>query len=264
MTTTAGSMIQDALEMIQVYAPGEPMIDPDAQRCLGVLNKMMDSWSNESLTCVSILEQAIPLQVNKQSYTIGTMYGIGSLLIGTSGIGQTPDINLTRPLRLLDGPGTAFILDTNGNRYGVDVVPRDKWNLIGSPQADTNIPSVVFYDPQFPLGVINVFPVPNQPYTLYVDSLLPLTDFPSLTASLNMPPGYEDAIVSNLAIRCKPYFPGQISPSDWNVILDLARVSKANVKRTNMRVNEAVFDPEIISRASYVYNIYTDRGGGLT
>ena len=35
------------------------------------------------------------------------------------------------------------------------------------------------------------------------------------------------------------------------------------MKRTNMRVSEAVFDPEIISHASYTYNIYTDRGGGL-
>ena len=258
--TTAGSMIQDALEMLGVVSPGETIINADAQRCLGVLNKMMDSWSNESLTCVSILEQAIPLQVNKQTYTIGTMSGIGSLLIGTSGIGQTPDINLTRPLKLLDGPGTAYILDTNGNRYGVDIVPRDKWNLIGSPQADTNIPSVVFYDPQYPLGVINVFPVPNQPYTLYVDSLLPLADFPSLTASLQLPPGYEDAIVSNLAVRCKPYFAaGQLDP----IIVDLAKVSKANVKRTNMRVSEAEFDPEIISHSNYSYNIYSDRSGGL-
>lgn len=260
MTTTAQSMIQDALEMLGVYAPGETISSSDATRGLGVLNKMMDSWSNESLTCVSILEQAIPLQVNKGQYTIGTMYGIGSFAIGTSGIGAVPDVNLTRPLKLIDGPGAAYILDTNGNRYGVDVVPRDKWNLIGNPQANTNIPNTVFYDPQFPLGVINVFPIPNVSYTLYVDSLLPLTTFPSLSATLNMPPGYEDAITSNLAVRLRPYFAG--APID-PIIVDLARVSKANVKRTNMRVSEAVFDPEIISRATYTYSIQTDRGGGL-
>lgn len=260
MTVTAGSMIQDALEMLGIYAPGETVADSDAERCLGVLNKMIDSWSNEALTCVSIYDQAIPLQVNKASYTIGTQFGVGEFLIGTSGIGSSPDINLPRPLKLLDGPGTAYIVDTNNNRYDVDVVPRDKWNLIGSPDANTNIPSIVFYDPQFPLGVINVFPVPNVSYILHINSYLQLAEFPTLSATLQLPPGYEEAIVSNLAVRCKPYFKdAQLDP----IIVDLAKISKANVKRTNMRVNEAVYDPEIISRASYTYNIYSDRGGGL-
>jgi hypothetical protein len=42
----------------------------------------------------------------------------------------------------------------------MEVVPRDKWNQIGnrSSTITSQIPSVLFYDPQFPLGVINVFP----------------------------------------------------------------------------------------------------------
>ena len=41
------------------------------------------------------------------------------------------DFNMTRPIRIIDGPGTAYIRDSNNNDYAVDVVPQDKWNMTG-------------------------------------------------------------------------------------------------------------------------------------
>lgn len=240
--TTARDIVQDALEMLGVYAAGETMTDADAERGLTRLNNMMDSWSNESLSCYQILEQSGAMQVGVASYSIGT--------------GGT--FNMTRPLRISDAPGSAYLQDTNGNNYPVKVVPRDYWNLIGSRIVTSNVPDTLFYDPQYPLGIINVFPVPTINWTLFWDSFLQLTDFANLSATLSLPPGYELAIKTNLALHLKPYFSvANIDP----LVIEQARESKANIKRTNLRPETAKYDPEIVARAQGSYNIYSDRNG---
>jgi hypothetical protein len=240
---TAKSLIQTALEQLGVYAPGETMTDADAERGLQLLNAMMDSWSNESLICYAIQEQNYPLQVGINQYTIGP--------------GGT--WNGTRPLKIIEGPVAAYIMDQNQNRYPVEVIPRDRWNMIGLLTNTSNIPDTIFYDPQFPLGIINVFPTPNQGNTLYFDAYLQLTDFANLTATLNLPPGYEAAIFSNLAVWMKPFFrDAQLDPD----VRELASKTLGNIKRTNIRENIANYDPEIVSRATPTYNIYRDSTAG--
>ncbi len=242
MTTTALDVITDVLQLLQVYAPGETVSDADAERVLTVLNDMLDDWSNQSLACYAILEQSGALVVAKSSYTIGT----------------GGDFNTTRPIKILDGYGTAYVQDANGNNYQMDVVGRDRWNLIGNRTnvVNSNFPNTLFYDPQFPLGVISVNPVPNQTYTMFWDSYAQLADFGSLTTTFSFPPGYKRAIVTNGALAAKPYFKtAQIDP----LIVEEAAMRFGNVKRSNLRPVVAAMDPEIVARSSSGgYNIYTD------
>lgn len=248
--TTALDVITDALQLLMVYAAGETVSDADAERGLSVLIDMLDDWSNQSLACYAILEQSAPLVPGKASYTIGTSGGA--------------DINQTRPLKILDTPGSAYVQDANGNNYQVTVVSRDRWNLIGnrSSVVTSNFPDTLFYDPQFPLGVINLTPFPTINYTLFWDSNAQLADPSVLSSTFSFPPGYKRAITTNLAICLKPYFKtAQIDPG---IVVEAARTF-GNIKRTNMRPVVARVDPELVSRAGPTYNIYTDgrSGGGV-
>ncbi len=243
--TTALSLIQDSLEKIGTYSPGETVSDADAERALIVLNDMIDSWSTESLTCFTILEQTTTLIPGKSAYTIGT---VGS-----------PDINDTRPIRLRAGPGAAYLQDSNGNSYGVEVVSKMKWNMIGnrSPTTTSNIPDTLYYSTDFPLGTLNFFPTPNQGIAAFWDSFLQLTEFANLAADVTFPPGYQLAIKDNMAIMLCPYFKpdGFQIPQLW---FEMANKSKANIKRANTRQDSIVFDGELLPRASATYNIYRD------
>lgn len=240
---TAQSLIQTALEQLGVYAPGETLTDADAERGLQVLNAMLDSWSNDSLSCYAIQEQSFPLIVGQNQYTIG----------------PGGNFNGVRPLKIIEGPVAAYIMDSNSNRYPVSVIPRDRWNMIGLLTNTSNIPDTIFYDPQYPLGIINVFPTPNVSNTLYFDAYLQLTDFSSLTVSMSFPPGYEAAIYSNLSMWMAPFFKdAQPSP----VVSALADRTLASIKRTNMRENLSNYDAEIVSRATPTYNIYRDSTAG--
>lgn len=259
MAITAADMIQDALESLRVYAPGEQVTPPDLARGLGILNRMMDSWSNESLFCYTIIEQKGVLVPNQADYYIGTgQEGIGEFGIGTTPIG-TPDWIMDRPLRIIQTPGTAYVLDGQNNKYYVNAVPQDQWNLVDTGQFSGDIPDTIYYEPAFPYAIMHVFPTPTQAFTLVWSSYLTLKRFDNPNIALNLPPGYEHAIVTNFAVLAKPYFATAVLDPD---LKEASMQAKANVKRNNMRAVTAIFDPEIVSRGSTTYNIYTDRGTG--
>lgn len=244
--TTALDIITDALQMIGAYDSASPLTDADTELGLRMLNNMMDLWSNFSLAAYAITEQSGLLVVGQNQYTIGA----------------GGNFNMTRPLKILEGPGAAYVQDTNGNNYDMEVVPRAKWNLYANRTnlVNSNFPNVLFYDPQFPLGVINVLPFPNQPYTMFWDSTLQFGNFANVAVVLSLPPGYEIAMKSNLACILHPFFlDAQLSPN----VLILASTSLGAIKRTNARDNPALFDSEIVARGNVSYNVYTDSPGSV-
>ncbi len=239
---TARDIIQDAFQRIGVYAAGEIMADADAERGLSVLNDMLDSWSNEQLFCYANLEQNLVLVPNQQQYTFGT-----------GGNGGT-----SRPLDIRKGPGAAYITDGNGDIYYIEVVTQDVWNQIGFRQSTSNIPDTIFYDPQYPLGLLNIFPIPTLAYTLSFDSFLPLTDFASISANMVFPPGYKQALQMSLALLLWPeYKPEGTSPSP--LLIQQATEAKRAIKITNSKPLTAVYDAALLARAETSYNIYRGR-----
>jgi hypothetical protein len=241
MPDTAQSVLQDALEKIKVYAPGVAINAADGARGLSVINKMLDSWSNERLICFANLEQSFPLQASKNAYTIGPSGG--------------PDITAPRPLEILTGPGAAYLVDTNANRYPVDVITQEQWNQIGLLTQTSQLPDTLFYDPQFPLGIINIFPMPLIAYTMHFMARLQLADLANLTTAFSLPPGYIQAIVDNVGVKLWPYYK-QGDPPGW--LVEEARQSLGNIKRTNIKQSPAPYDSAIVSRAQSAYNIYND------
>jgi hypothetical protein len=204
---------------------------------------MMDVWSNESLACFDWVTQTFTMVPGQYQYTVGP----GGF------------VNGTRPLRVSDAPGAAYLLDSTNNRYLMSVVDQLTWLLQTTASADSDLPDILFYDPQFPLGVINIWPTPSSGWTCSFLSYNQLGDFASPNSSFSLPPGYKRAITTNLCLSLKPYFASaQIDP----LIIKEASETKASVKRNNMRTQIAVFDPELVSRGNAVYSIYTDRGSG--
>ena len=240
---TALDVITDALELLNVYSPGDQISSADLSRSLSVLNDMMDVWSNESLACYDWITQTFTMVPGQYQYTVGP----GGY------------INGTRPLRVSDAPGAAYLLDTNLNRYLMDGVDQLTWLIQTTAVANSDLPDILFYDPQYPLGIINIWPTPSSSWTCSFLSYAQLGDFATVSSAFSLPPGYKRAITTNLCLSLKPYFASaQIDP----LIIKEASETKASVKRNNMRTQVAVFDPELVSRGNAVYNIYTDRGSG--
>lgn len=238
--TTANQIITRSMQALGILGRTEVPSAGEANDALVAFNAMLDSWSNgEDLMSYVVLERSATLSVGSASYTIGS-----------GGV-----INSTRPNDI----SQAYVRDTGGNNFLMEIVTRDKWNQIGnrSSSITSQIPDTLFYDPQFPLGVINIFPTPLLAYTLFFDSTQDLVDFASLSSTLSMPAGYERAYVLNLALELESAgFPCMLDEKSYMRLVNNASDAKANVKRTNTKEVVADFDDALVSSASPTFNIF--------
>lgn len=241
---TASDLITRAMKALQSLGATEVPTAAEMNDGLTALNALLDSWSNDSLNAYEIREDSFTLTIGTSAYTIGS--------------GGT--INVTRPLSIRQ----AYIQDATKNNYTMRIVQRNEWNLIGNRGSTitSQIPSTLFYDPQYPLGIINVFPTPLSAYTCFIDSLRQQTTLASVSTSVSMPVGYERAMVFNLAVEISSQFGipiPPVGPGQKNVT-EIAAEALAAVKRTNAPEIIARMDDAIVSRSYATYNIYRDSG----
>lgn len=236
--TTSLDIITDALEKLGVYAPGETISGADSERSLGALQNMIDQWANDSIRLFQLSPITVYVQDGTQSYTVGQ--------------GGTVQV-LFRPTRIIVGPGTAQI--TVGTTiYPLDSVSAVEWNALYNtvqpgPQI-TGLPTVVFYDPQAPLGILSFYPTPSAPTG--APGIAAITGYYGLygfgadlsTTDVAMAPGQDLALSSNLAMNLHSYFGvGNLSP---DLILQ-AQQSKTTLTLTN-RLSRAMSVREVAPR----------------
>jgi len=233
------SIAQDSFEQIKVYAPGVDIDAADAARALSLTNQMLGEWANEKLVCFANLEQSFPLVPGDRTYTIGT----------------GGDINKVRPLKIETGPGIAYLLDSSSNRFEIEVIEQDEWNQIKLLTVTAQYPNKLFYDPQYPLGIINIFPTPETAHTVYFDSRLKLASMNALDTAFSLPDGYAQAIKSNLSVRLWRYYKQGAPDQD---LKDEASNALAAIRRTNLRQSPVQYDTAIVNTAARGYNIQND------
>lgn len=241
--TTARECIVDAFTAIQVYSPGEPLQGSDLGRGFETLNDMLESWSNESLTTYALILQGLTMIPGQYKYTIG----VGA------------ELDMTRPIRIPEGFGTAFVLDNTGNRYPLEIIQEDRWNQIGNiAQVNANIPLYLWYNPQYPWGIIHLYPIPTVSFQVFFNSYLQFERFDDINVNVFLPPGYVLAIKRNLALELAPYYPTAVVSQRLD---ESARIAKGNVKRSNFKPVVAQYDGELVAKAKATFNIYRDTGG---
>jgi hypothetical protein len=245
MSQTAQQLITRAAKSLGYLGRTAVLSAADANDGLVAFNAMLDSWSNEKLMSYVVLETSFPLVPGTSAYTIGP-----------SGAA----ITAARPLNI----DQAYVQDGSGNNYIMRVLPRDKWNQIGNRGATitSQIPTDMFYDPQNPNGVINIYPTPLLGYSVFINTTQDQTDFAALATVLAMPEGYERAYVTNLALELMSVgFPCMLSPQQLQSLIATASNAKGNIKRTNIKDVIADYDDALITRSYATYNPYTDSFG---
>ena len=239
--TTFTDIATDAFAMLGVYAPGETITAADLNQAFISFNDMLDNWSNQSLAAFANVDNSVVLVNGKNSYTVGS----------------GGDVNVARPLYLNSAPGSAYIVDLQSNVYPVTVIDQTAWNSISSRNVSGTWPEWVFYDPQFPLGILNVWPTPTAGYTLHFTSRAALVDAAAFNSSISLPPGYALALKANLAWVLIPYFAEQ-SQASAPFVIKQATKTLGDLKRTNTVIPQAVFD-STFKGVGRPYNIFLDR-----
>lgn len=198
-------------------------LDADERRYyLSRLNSMLDSWSNERLMIFCLSQTSFPLTASTHTYSIGS--------------GAT--FNMTRPTKIVD---PCFIRDTQDVDTPLELIDAQAYGAIPMKTTDGVYPSQLFYDYGYSAtstATIRLYPTPSSGLTLFLNTLQPLTNFSTVSQNLIMPPGYQDAIETNFAVRSAFGF----RPVTQEV-RDAAKTTKAAIKSTNM--------PAPVSRLDY-------------
>lgn len=232
--TTVLDIITNAMKEIGAIAIDEVPTDSDAQFCLSKLNGMLGLWQTESLMVYGRDVNVYTLLPNQASYTIG----IGG------------DINATRPTQIVD----AYVRDTNNNDYKMYVTTNSEdYSDIVSKTVNSTIPTFLYYNAGTPLGTIRLWPeLSDSSYRLVLWTWTILSEFAAVTDTVIVPPGYERALTSNLAITIAAAFGATVAPT----LAVEAVSSKGQLKKYNVVVPTMGFD-RAVTGSGRVWNYLT-------
>jgi hypothetical protein len=178
----------------------------------------------------------------KEPFTLTA--GQNSYTIGTGG-----DFNTARPIAI-----EGATLSINGADWPVQTMAYDDWAAVRLKTLTTGFVEYLYLDNNYPLGTVYLHPVPSAllTSTLTLYSRKAFTEFPNLTTSIDLPPGYVRAMKYQLALELAPEYQTSPDPS----VISLAISSKAGIKRTNKRPVTSQIDPALLAGGNRRFNIY--------
>lgn len=227
LTTTA----TDAMQDLGVLAAGGTPTSNDLTDILRKANAMLDLWSTSSIL-VPFRTQITHTLTGAESYTIGS----------------GADINTTRPTFI----DSAFVTHKSID-YPVRVLrSRAEYDNI-EDKSITGIPRMIYYEPGLPNGTLFIWYVGDSSYSLKLSTRGQLTQFADTTTDIDIAPGYDEAIYSNLAVNIAPMFEVSVSAE----LAKKAKDSLAMIKRLNRQSPVMVYDNAIPS-SNRGYNINSD------
>jgi hypothetical protein len=149
--------------------------------------------------------------------------GAASYTIGTGGTVAT-----TRPIIIT----SAATLSTTSISLPVEIVTSEVWAQRVLDAAETgSFVELLFPDYGMPLITRRVWPSPSTG-SLILYSLKPLTGIATLATTVVLPPGYEQALIQNLAVKIAPEFNKQAPPT----LLADAERSRNAIAKTNAQL----------------------------
>lgn len=209
MATVQTAIINRALRLNGDLASGASPTTSETADALIAVNAILDGWRNEKLMAWAMQEESMTLTSGASSKTIG----------------PTGDLVSTRPVAI----EAAWILESTIS-YPVRIITDDEYANILNRTAAGDWPTHLNYKPTMSNGVVYVWPVPNATRTLKLLTRVPLTAFATAGDTVTLPPGWEEALAANLAVRIAAEYEHPASPD----VVQMARMSKGSIKRANM------------------------------
>lgn len=211
-TTTLYDLLTGALRADGLLYEGQTPSASKIQNAQDAMNLTLDELS-DIILYASVTEQ------------FNLVAGKGTYAIGPSG-----DFDTSRPVSVVD---CCFVRDlTSGVDYPVPMLNQGQFNAISLKNYTLSIPQNIFYDPQYPLGQITFYFIPDKEYLFNLVSVKPLSEITSLTEAINLPPEFRNFIKWMTAKALAADYPEVASqPSYQLVVLPHARRSLATIQR---------------------------------
>jgi hypothetical protein len=206
--TTAADIVNDAALAAGIGDQYNALDATSSGIGLRTLNRLLDSWSNESMMVFNVVTDSFVM-------TPGTSVYSTSLLSA-------------RPIEV----NNVFVR-LSGVDYPVELIGAGDYSKIGY-KTTQGLPAQCKFDSGMPNGAFTFFPVPSAAYTCFVLYRSPLTQLASLATVLSLPPGYETALVYGVATMLAPLFGTEPTPT----CIFHAKNAKEKIKPPNWPIDE--------------------------
>lgn len=174
--TTAQTLITDAWVDAGVGGIADTPTAGDLAFYLRRLNRMLESWSTQGLVVYEVYD-----------VTINTV-------AGTASYASTGLSGGLRPIAVSHARVTASNVD-----YPLEIIGTRDYAMIAA-KTERGLPLYLYVQPTMPNATMYLWPVPDAVYALKLGVTRPFTSSYVLGDTVSLPPGYEKAIVDNLAV----------------------------------------------------------------
>lgn len=207
---TAANIIARSMRLLGQISSGEDPSTEEYADGLTALNAMLGTWNNPRLMCYALQEESLTLSSGDSSYTIG----------------PSGDVNTTRPVAI----ESAYVVDSSNLSHEIRLISDKAYAALPNKTQTAPYPTHAVYRPSMATGTLLLWPVPDGTVTsMKLLTRIPLTSFSTTSDTVSLPPGWEEALAYNLAIRLAPEFETEPGQS----VIEIARDSLAAIKTAN-------------------------------
>ena len=192
-TITIPNLVKDALVEIGVNDPDESVLAEPQASAIRMLNRLLDNWNADRQAVYHSVRTTYTLTANTNPHTIGAA-----------------GANFTVTHRPIEIEAANLVIDS-ATRIPINIRSAEWYMGLRAPLLTSNIPTDLWYEPQWTLGQLHFWPVPsaaNDVDLLVRTILAAVTD----ATTVDLPPGYHDALFLTLAERLAPSYRLPIPP----------------------------------------------------
>lgn len=225
MSATLLDLGTDALTSIGQLGTGQSVSPEQSAQFLRVANRMIGKWSIQRLMLYLVSTRAFNLAAGVQDYTIGPT--------GATFAGARPTFVEAAQCTI---PGTSM-------QNTLSILKKAQWDAIpdlGARTSASGIPDKIWPEYTYPNFAFHVHPIPQAIVPIKLGTWEVLQQFATIFDNVQFPPGYEEAIVANLAMELCPYYDMPVSSDLQALAADgLLKIQGINAQTLTGSLDEA-------------------------
>lgn len=241
---TTRDLITEVLSILKVYSPGDALAAADAQTCLFTLGGIFDGYAAERLTFWQLNTLgAFSTSAGKNSYTIAAAAGSGVDWV----ISPLPT-RFDYVSQSMGNPSATGPLE-----IGLRPLTSYEWERISLKTLGNSILESYWPNYGATSHVLTFFPTPTASLSITLYVAQQTAGLASLDTLIQLPPGYQEPITYELAIKVSSKFGANLPawlPEAW-------AEAKARLKAKNFEALDVRADRALLSEPGRGFN-----GGG--
>jgi hypothetical protein len=177
---TAGDLVALALKDCGAFGVGQTVLTQDNADALFRLNMMISQWAKRRWLVYHLVESSAAAS-GAASYTVGPAQTLAT-------VARVDRLDAVYVRKVADATDTSCKL----------IKSREEFDRIVAKGQAANPAQYAFFDSGYPTGVLYLWPLPSNAYTIKINTKVVLSEFGALTDTVALPAEYNDAIYWNL------------------------------------------------------------------